>query len=256
MISYIRCWKQLHARGTTYEATIKPFRMAHNGRGAYLALISQHAGKDKWDTLLKTSKDYANNRKWDGTIAITMEAHIEKCRNFYVDWETSAQHVPDQVPEAQTRVKILLASMENCQDGKVAARVAYVSDERNGMMTNFENAVTYLLPACPIAAKLNKKRKSVTIASVGGNLKSGTGLDTGVELRYYSPKEYKALTKDQQEELRRLRPSKKKPKGKRGDVSGNDRNKRKGPGSGKKWTKITFNKNVSALISRGTRKLS
>ena len=74
------------------------------------------------------------------------------------------------------------------------------------------------MPACPVAAELNKKRKSVTIASVGGNLKSGTGPDTGVELRYCLPKEYKALTKDQQEELRRLRPSKKKPQGKGGDV--------------------------------------
>ena len=55
-------------------------------------------------------------------------------------------------------------------------------------MTNFENAVTYLLPACPVAAKLNKKRKSGTIVSVGGNHKSSTGPDTGVELRYYLPK--------------------------------------------------------------------
>ena len=237
-------------RGTAYEATIKPFRMAHNGRGAYLALISQHAGKDTWDSVLRTAKDYINNRKWDGTPAITMEAHIEKCRSCYVDWETAAQHVPDQVPEARSRVKSLLDSMENCQDGKVAARVAYVSDERNGMMTNFENAATYLLPACPVAAKLSKKRKTVTIESVGGNLKSGTGPDTGVELRYYLPKEYKALTKDQQEELRRLRPSKKKSKGKEGVVNGNDRNKRKGHGNGKKWTKKTFNKNVSALIKK------
>lgn len=237
-------------RSTTFEATIKPFRLTHNGRGAYLALISQHAGRDKWDSVLRTAKDYINNRKWDGTTAITMEAHIEKCRSCYVDWETAAQHVPDQVPEARTRVKSLLDSMENCQDGKVVARIAYVSDERNGMMTNFENAATYLLPVCPVSAKLNKKRKTVTIASVGGNLKSGTGPDTGVELRYYSPKEYKALSKDQQDELRRLRPSKKKAKGKGGDESGNDRNKRKGHGNGKKWTKKKFNKNVSALIKK------
>ena len=97
-------------RGTTYEATIKPFWMAHNGRGAYLALISSPSGKDKWDTLLRTAKDYVNNRKWDGTTAITMEAHTEKCRSCYVDWETSAQHLPDQVLEARTCVKSLLDS--------------------------------------------------------------------------------------------------------------------------------------------------
>jgi len=33
-------------------------------------------------------------------------------------------------------------------------------------------------------------------------------------------------------------------------VSGNDRNKRKGHGNGKKWMKKTFNKNVSARIKK------
>ena len=91
-------------RGTTYEATIKPFRMVHNGRGAYLALISQHAGKDKWNSVLRNAKNYINNRKMDEATAITMEAHIERCRSCYVDWETAAQHVPDQVPEDRTKV--------------------------------------------------------------------------------------------------------------------------------------------------------
>ena len=92
--------------------------MAHNGRGAYLVLISQHTGKDKWDSMLRTVKDYINNRKWDRATAITMEAHIERCRSCNVDWETAAQHVPDQVPEDRTKVRSLLDSMENCHDAK------------------------------------------------------------------------------------------------------------------------------------------
>ena len=174
--------------------------------------------------------------------------------------EMAGQHVPGQVPEARTRVKSLLDSMENCQDGKVAVRVAHVSDasdEKNGMMTNFENVATYLLPASLVAAKLSKKQKTVAIGSVGGNLKSGTGPNTRVELRYYSTKEYKALTltKDQQKELRHLRPSKKKSKDKEDDVNGNDRNKRKGHENGKKRMKI-FLTRMCILLSRSTRKLS
>ena len=34
-------------RGTVYEATIKPFQRLADGRGSYLALIAQHAGRDK-----------------------------------------------------------------------------------------------------------------------------------------------------------------------------------------------------------------
>ena len=113
----------------------------------------------------------------------------------------------------------------------------------------------YILPACPVASNLNKKRKSVTIASVGGNLKSGTEPNTGVELRYYLPKEYKALTNDQQEELHRLRPSKKKSNGKEGDMNGNDRNKRKGHGNGKKWAKQKIIR-MCLLLLRSMRKLS
>ena len=72
-------------RGTTYEALVKPFWMAHNRRGAYLALISQRSGKDKWNSVLRITKDYINNRKWHGITAITMEAHIEKCRSCNID---------------------------------------------------------------------------------------------------------------------------------------------------------------------------
>ena len=85
-------------RGTVYEATIKPFQRLADGRGSYLALIAQHAGRDKWIAMLRTAKEYVNNSKWDGTTATTMQAHIERCHESYVDWETAYLHVPDQVP--------------------------------------------------------------------------------------------------------------------------------------------------------------
>ena len=54
-------------RGTTYEAPIKPFQSNDNGRGAYKALIAQHAGKDKWVKILWDAKNYVNESKWDVT---------------------------------------------------------------------------------------------------------------------------------------------------------------------------------------------
>ena len=85
-------------RRTVYEATINPFQRRVDGRGSYLALIAQHAGRDKWIATLRTAKEYVNNRKWDRTTATTMQAQIERCRESYVDWETVSLHVPDQVP--------------------------------------------------------------------------------------------------------------------------------------------------------------
>ena len=70
---------------TVYEATIKPFQRLADGRGSYLALIAQHAGRYKYIAILRTAKEYMNNRKWDRTTATTMQAHIERCRESYVD---------------------------------------------------------------------------------------------------------------------------------------------------------------------------
>ena len=40
-------------RGTSYAASIKPFQRGKDGRGAWKALTSQYAGKDKWEAQIK-----------------------------------------------------------------------------------------------------------------------------------------------------------------------------------------------------------
>ena len=72
-------------RGTAYEAKIKPFQRLADGRDSYLALIAQHAGRDKCIAIMRTTKEYVNSKKWDGTTTNTMQAHIERCRKSYVD---------------------------------------------------------------------------------------------------------------------------------------------------------------------------
>ena len=53
------------------------------------------------------------------------------------------------------------------------------------MLADIELAVVHLLPACPVATKVAKKRKNAQISGLGGNFKAGTGPNTGVELRYH-----------------------------------------------------------------------
>ena len=123
-----------------------------------------------------------------------MQAHIERCRESYVDWETAPLHVTDQFPIERTRAQILLDSMDGCTDTKVCARLEAISNEALGILNSFEDAVTLLLPACPVAAKVFKKRKGAQISGIGGSMKGGTGPKTGVELRYYKSTEYKSLS--------------------------------------------------------------
>ena len=41
---------------TSYAASIKPFQQAKNGRGAWLALMLQYTGDDKWETEIKAGE--------------------------------------------------------------------------------------------------------------------------------------------------------------------------------------------------------
>ena len=41
------------ARVTVYDPTIKPYAWKKNGRAAWKAMVSSHAGQDKWENLKK-----------------------------------------------------------------------------------------------------------------------------------------------------------------------------------------------------------
>ncbi len=53
-------------------ATVTPFLCAQNGRGALLALQSQHAGKAIYDQLVKEAENVLKNRQWSGTTSVTL----------------------------------------------------------------------------------------------------------------------------------------------------------------------------------------
>ena len=116
--------------------------------------------------------------------------------------------------------------MEGCTDPKVCARLGAISNEALGMLNVFEDAVAHLLPACPVAAKVFKKRKGAQISGICGGMKGGTGPKTGVEIRYYRPTEYKSLSMEEKHELRDLLPESKAIKGdnKNNKVKSDDNN--------------------------------
>ena len=110
-----------------------------------------------------------------------------------MELETAAQYMPHQVPLPTTRVQSLLDSIDDCQDPNIAARRAAITIEHNRMHDDWEAAVAHLLPACPVAAKLHKKRKNAEVSGVGGAL-DRVGPKTGVEFRWYKKHELRALT--------------------------------------------------------------
>ena len=87
-----------------------------------------------WD-----AKFYVNSRKWSGNTSVTLQNHVERCRAVYVDIETAAMHVPEQISNQSTWVQSLIDYINDSMDPKICAQVTAVTNEINGISDDFEN---------------------------------------------------------------------------------------------------------------------
>lgn len=195
-------------RGTAISPSIAQFRKSRDGRAAYLAVLAQHAGRNVYDKLHREAEDKLQNRKWNGTASITLSQHMDMHRTAWIQLVDCAEHIPVEVPQGRSRVTMLLKSLDTCVDPSVLAAIAAVRQDEVDKRVNFENAVAYLAPVCPVAARQAKKGKvenaNVGAAVAGGlgtsNVKPGIG-SSGVALRYHTKKEFMKLPKEQKNEL-------------------------------------------------------
>ena len=206
-------------RGTTYAASIKPFQQSKDGRGAWLALVSQYAGVDKWETELKKQEKVIHTRPWKGQSNYSLEKFVSMHRNAFISMQQCAQHVSYQLPNDHSRVGYLLDNIQ-CNDAGLQAAMAGIradNDPNNpySKRYNFEAAVAYMLPYCPVAKKLQtgEKQEYANISlvdSYNANPTNSFGSKktigkTGVHLHYHNKSEYASLTKAQKQELREWR---------------------------------------------------
>ena len=197
-------------RATTYAASIKPFQRAKDGRGAWIALTSQYAGRDKWEAEIKKQENLLHTRIWKGQSNMSLEVFISQHRNAFVSMQACAEHVAYQLPNEHSRVGYLLEAIQ-CSDAGLQAAMASVKTDTGptGMRNNFEAAAAHLLPYDPVAKKraAGSKRGASLISGVDGEVQvSATGTKvgigkTGVHLRYHTYSEYKKLTPEQRAEL-------------------------------------------------------
>jgi hypothetical protein len=201
-------------RGTPYAASIKPFQRTKDGRGAWFALLSQYAGKDKWEAEIKCHEKLLHTGEWKGQSNFTLERFIAQHRNAHVSMQAAAEHVTYQLPNEYSRVGYLLDAIL-CNDAGLQAAMASIKTDQtaNGLRNDFEASATHLLPYDPVQKKRSDhaggKRAAADISDTTGEeanvisfgTKKGTG-STGVSLRYHTKAEYKSLTDEQQDELR------------------------------------------------------
>jgi len=53
-------------RGTIYAPTVKPYARMKDGRSAWYAIVSSHAGDDKWEQIQKDRMRFLMSTKWNG----------------------------------------------------------------------------------------------------------------------------------------------------------------------------------------------
>lgn len=231
-------------RSSQYNASIKPFQRDKDGRRAYKALVSQHAGKDKWEAELRIQEDRVMNRVWKGNVsAFTLEAYIQMHRQAFISMVQCADHVSFQVPNERTRVKHMIDNIQ-CADPELLSLLALVKNN-DDLMSDFEAAATMILPACPVARRVKQTGKGNGSASIGSLetvLKEGRGT-SGVEFRWHDKTEYSKLNEEQKVELREWRKSSDKGKGN----SKKDGKKGKGTSPKKKSMKSKFKAQISSL---------
>jgi len=197
-------------RGTSYSATISRFTRRKDGRGAYLAFQSAHAGVDKWNAEIEKCESLLHTYEWKGESNYTLEKHIQAHRSAAITLENAAKHVTYLVPDEYTLVGYLLNSIKT-SDPELQAAMAAVRGDKGpgGKRHSFNLAVDELQPADPVARKRkeNKRTRFAEISDVQADegkpvaLKAGRGPKTGVHLRYHVRSEYNKLTKEQKAEL-------------------------------------------------------
>jgi hypothetical protein len=135
-------------RSTSYSASIKPFQRTKDGRGAWIALVSQITGTDKWEAEIKRQEQLQHMRVWKGQSNFSIEKFVSQHRYVFVSMQACAQHVQYQLPNEHSRVGFLLDEIQ-CSDAGLQAAMASVRTD-NGP----QECGTTLKPLLPICCPM------------------------------------------------------------------------------------------------------
>ena len=93
---------------TSYAASIKPFQCGKDGHGAWIALIGQYAGRDKWEAEIKKQEQLLHSRIWKEQSNFLLEHFITQHRNAFISMQACAEHIQYQPLNAHLHVGYLL----------------------------------------------------------------------------------------------------------------------------------------------------
>ena len=103
---------------------------------------------------MKKHEQLLHTHVWKGQSNFLLEHFISQHRNAYVPMSACAKHVQYQLRIKHSRVGFLIDAIQ-CADAGVQAAMASVkmNSGPNGLWSNFERAISHLLPYDPVAKK-------------------------------------------------------------------------------------------------------
>ncbi len=187
------------ARGTSVESTVKTFSRRKDGRSAFFALISNHAGDTKYRSISKKRLHLLQNIKWNGR-SFPLETHVSNHCSAHDDLRECANHITVSVPDTAQRIEYLIDSI-TCQDNTLQAVIGLVRANTNNMRNDFESAASAMIEVDPYkrSNKSNANQRTANISAI--DFSAGRG-SSGVDLRWHPHKEFKRLPEDQKNDLR------------------------------------------------------
>ena len=134
-------------RDTSVASTVKAFSRTKNGRDAYLALIANHAGDEKYRAITKKSINFLQNTKWTG-CQNPLENHVSLYHSAHNDLTDCNNHITVNVPDVSQKVEYLIDSI-TCSDSALQASIRLVRANTNNMRSDFEKSASTLIEVDP-----------------------------------------------------------------------------------------------------------
>ena len=210
-----------HLAGTNAIASTARHQRNRNGRGAYFDLVMHHLSSAKWERTVELAEKVLNERKWNGRNArYPLKIHIAKHREAFNDLSRASEQITYDPPNETSRVRHLLSSIETSDPTICAAKTTIKADRVKN--NDFEEAADFLIVTAPHPKVGNHNRQNHNVSGVNSkgnrgktkgrrndnNYKRGkvsTGPKTGVEIRFYQPREWHKLTQDERDECIEIR---------------------------------------------------
>ena len=104
-------------QGTSYAASLKPYKWTKDGRGDFQAIIIQYVSEAKWESYLKKDKGLLHNHSWECQRNSPLEKHWSQHQNSCISMDKCAQHVDYQLTNQHSRVGYLLAGTKKNYPG-------------------------------------------------------------------------------------------------------------------------------------------